>query len=172
MNWFTVLKWTDDATSEGKLMLTEIFNVPLEELRKLNIPIRLTQRLYHESNLEAIDEENFTLLMKLSEQGRYQELVDALYNILDRHVIHRRRNKWANMTDEELKERNRKIRERRANRSDEEKEEHRKKYREWQRERRAKMTDEEREERNRKHREYRKKKSEQQAKRKLMREEE
>lgn len=68
--------------TEIQLWLHKIFNVPLGELDKLNYPHDLVKRLRQKSNLEVIDEGKFTLLMELSEQGRYQELLDVLDNML------------------------------------------------------------------------------------------
>ena len=98
MTWFTVLKdskrpgrpsraypikWNSkERLSEIKVWLLEIFNVPLEELDKLNYPHDLVARLRKKSNLEVIDEHHFTLLIMLSEKGRYQELLDVLDNLL------------------------------------------------------------------------------------------
>ena len=101
MTWFDIFKrvkreyypsnqkdvWKEGAPFSQKytvidVCLNKIFNVPLEELDKLNYPSQLVKRLRQKSNLEVIDEGKFTLLMELSEQGRYQELLDVLDNML------------------------------------------------------------------------------------------
>ena len=83
MSWADILLKEDRKYwTEIKLWLHEIFNVPLEELDKLNYPHDLVRRLRLKSNLEVIDEDKFTLLMMLSEQGRYQTLLDVLDNML------------------------------------------------------------------------------------------
>ena len=99
MTWFDIFKkdvWKEDLPfsqkyTEIKLWLNKIFNVPLEELDKLNYPNQLVRRLRKKSNLEVIDEGKFTLLMGLSEQGRYQELLDVLDNMLQTASQERRK---------------------------------------------------------------------------------
>ncbi|MHA2086779.1 MAG: glutamate--tRNA ligase family protein [Promethearchaeota archaeon] len=79
-----------------------------------------------------------------------------------RQIREYNRKRRANMTDEELEERNRKQREgrreRRANMTEEEKEEYNRKQREWSRKRMANQTDEEKEKDRIKWREYARKK--------------
>tara|TARA_Y100000361_G_C10974114_1_gene245524 strand:- start:216 stop:527 length:312 start_codon:yes stop_codon:yes gene_type:complete len=85
MTWFDIFKQKKSPAerySEVKLMLNSFFDVPLYELDNLNIPPNLTQRMWLDSNLETIDEDKFTLLMMLSEKGRYQNLVDTLSHFL------------------------------------------------------------------------------------------
>ena len=82
MSWQNILK----ATYEAKLMLFDFFNVPIKELDKLNIPVGLVQQMFAESNLEAITEQQFNMLMQLSDEGKYQELLDRLKEMLDIHA--------------------------------------------------------------------------------------
>jgi len=85
MNWFDVFKKRKSPAekfTEVKFMLTEFFNVPIDELDNLNIPPNLVQSMWLDSNLETIDEDKFTLLMMLSEKGEYQNLVDTLSHFL------------------------------------------------------------------------------------------
>ena len=85
MSWFDIFKKRSPAEkfTEAKFMLLEVFNVPIDELDNLNIPPSLTHRLRKDSNLETIDEDKFTVLMMLSEKGRYQDIVDTLSKFLD-----------------------------------------------------------------------------------------
>ena len=85
MSWEDILK-VSVLKYEAKVMLHDIFNVPLEELDKINIPHNLTQQMFAESNLEAIDEQQFNTLMQLSDEGKYQELLDTLKEMLDIHA--------------------------------------------------------------------------------------
>ena len=90
MTWENIIKRKKEY-SEAQRMLTEFFNIPLSELNNLNIPPNLTAVLRLDSNLETIDEDKFTLLMMLSEEGRYQEVVDVLSNFLSAARAERRK---------------------------------------------------------------------------------
>jgi len=92
MGWFTVLKKVEKHKfTEAELMLFNIFNVPLEISPTLNIPRSLVQRMRLKGNLETINEQEFNKLMQLSDEGKYQELVDTLIVLLDTAARHRNR---------------------------------------------------------------------------------
>lgn len=94
MSWFGIFKRRKSPAeefSEVKLMLTEFFNIPLDELDNINIPPNLVQSMWLDSNLETIDEDKFTLLMMLSEKGRYQNVVDTLSHFLSSAQKERKR---------------------------------------------------------------------------------
>lgn len=74
--WFDIIK----VTSEGRLFLFEVFNIPFDA--DITIPPNLLQSFLKASNENVITEQKFSSLLALSNQGKYQEVVDSLAEML------------------------------------------------------------------------------------------
>ena len=73
--WFDIVK-----TNKTRHFLLEVFNIPYEA--DITFPQNLLQSFSAASNENLITEQKFNSLLELSNQGKYQEVVDSLDKML------------------------------------------------------------------------------------------
>ena len=73
--WFDIIK-----TNKTRHFLWEVFNIPYEA--DITIPHNLLTTFQAVSNENLITEQKFNSLLELSNQGKYQEVVDSLDKML------------------------------------------------------------------------------------------
>jgi hypothetical protein len=73
--WFDIVK-----TNKTRHFLFEVFNIPFDA--DITIPPNLLQSFVKASNENVITEQKFSSLLALSNQGKYQEVVDSLAEML------------------------------------------------------------------------------------------
>ena len=73
--WFDIVK-----TNKTRHFLFEVFNIPFDV--DITPPQNLLQSFQAASNENLITEQKFNSLLELSNQGKYQEVVDSLDKML------------------------------------------------------------------------------------------
>lgn len=100
MSWKNILnkndkplpKWSEiypkrkTGTGGSIMFFTTVFNIPVHDLNLLNISKSLGQMI-GTGALDKITSDQFEVLMRLSEKGKYQQLVDKLEKYLAKHRV-------------------------------------------------------------------------------------